>query len=198
MILYFDTETTGLRPGHIIQLSYVMDYGESVKTKNFYFETSYIEPSATTVHGFTVESLSVLAKGQTFADKIEEIADDFNTADLIVSHNFNFDFSFMSAEFGYLGQKFTFNESLDTMKYFTPIMKIPRPFGKGIKYPKLAEFAKFSDVYDFEVVKFVEEHFQKDGSKAHDASFDTAAMFLSSKNCAEKFPEYKELLDKYL
>ena len=37
MILFFDTETTGLYPGRIIQLSYVMCDGENTTAKNFFF-----------------------------------------------------------------------------------------------------------------------------------------------------------------
>ena len=60
MILYFDTETTGLRPGRIIQLAYIIDYGDTIKAKNFYFNVPYIEPGASMVHGITLEDLQVL------------------------------------------------------------------------------------------------------------------------------------------
>ena len=62
MILFFDTETTGLFPGRIIQLSYVMTDGQTTVAKNFFFGVDYIEPSASAVHGFTVEKLKVFAK----------------------------------------------------------------------------------------------------------------------------------------
>ena len=55
MILFFDTETTGLMPGRIIQLSYIMQTETDVKAKNFFFYVDYIEPSAVAVHGFTPE-----------------------------------------------------------------------------------------------------------------------------------------------
>ena len=37
MIIYFDTETTGLSPGGIIQLSYIMQDSNGVVGKNFFF-----------------------------------------------------------------------------------------------------------------------------------------------------------------
>ena len=49
MVLYFDTETTGLRPGRICQLSYVMRTKESVQAKNMFFSVGYVEPSAAAV-----------------------------------------------------------------------------------------------------------------------------------------------------
>ena len=64
MILYFDTETMGLYPGRIIQLAYILDDGENAVGKNFYFAVDYIEPSATAVHGITVEKLRVLSGGK--------------------------------------------------------------------------------------------------------------------------------------
>ena len=39
MIIYFDTETTSLSPGGIIQLAYIMQEGENITAKNFYFYT---------------------------------------------------------------------------------------------------------------------------------------------------------------
>ena len=51
MILFFDTETTGLIPGRIIQLAYIMQTGTEIKSKCFFFAVEYVEPSAVAVHG---------------------------------------------------------------------------------------------------------------------------------------------------
>ena len=42
MILFFDTETTGLIPGRIIQLSYVMQSETATTAKNFFFAVEYV------------------------------------------------------------------------------------------------------------------------------------------------------------
>ena len=68
MILYFDTETTGLHPGQICQLSYVMQTKEKVESKNFFFSVDYIEPSAQMVHGFSKQKLFDLSAGRNFGD----------------------------------------------------------------------------------------------------------------------------------
>lgn len=198
MVLYFDTETTGLKPGHIIQLAYVLDYGKKTTCKNFYFDVDYIEPSAAMVHGISVEKLHILSGGKRFDCYLDEIENDFLAADLIVAHNFKFDLSFMTAEFSYNFKNFTYKESLDTMRYFTPILKIPRPFGKGIKFPKLEEYCNALDVYGFEVVDFLKNNFSDTFSRAHDAAYDTAAMFLATKNAAEKFPGFNDFISKYI
>ena len=57
-MLFFDTETTGLIPGRIIQLSYVMQSETETQAKNFFFAVEYIEPSAVAVHGFTPEEIA--------------------------------------------------------------------------------------------------------------------------------------------
>lgn len=198
MILYFDTETTGLKPGKIIQLSYIMDYGDKTACKNFYFAVDYVEPSASMVHGITVETLLKLSKGKTFFDYIDEIEKDFNAAKLIVAHNARFDISFMTAEFSYAAKTFTYNEVLDTMRYFTQILQIKRPFGKGIKFPNLQEFYTALDVYPFEAVNFAKRNFESNDAKAHDATFDTAAMFLATKNACEKYLDFNDYLKKFI
>ena len=57
MILYFDTETTGVRPGQICQLSYIIQDTSGVSAKNFFFSVDYVEQGASAVHGFSVQKL---------------------------------------------------------------------------------------------------------------------------------------------
>ena len=66
MIIIFDTETTGLFPGQICQLSYIMIDEKERRTKNFYFTVEHMEDSATAVNHLTVESLYSLSKGRLF------------------------------------------------------------------------------------------------------------------------------------
>ncbi len=198
MILYFDTETTGLRPGHIIQLAYILDYGDKIVCKNFYFDVNYIEPGAAHVHGISVEKLHGLSGGKTFSDYVCEIEADFSAAKLIVAHNARFDISFMTAEFANNFKTFSYNEALDTMRHFTPLLQIPRPYGRGIKFPKLEEFCTALDVYPFETTDFVKKNFGSASASAHDATYDTSAMFLASKNACEKFSEYNDYLSKFI
>lgn len=185
-------------PGHIAQLSYISDYGETITAKNFYFKVDYMEPSASAVNGLTVERLNELSGEKTFADHIGEIASDFRSAKLLVAHNFKFDFNFLCAEFGYNLKQFTYNDSFDTMRYFTPILKLPRPHGRGIKYPKLEEFSSFYGVKSDETEKFVSDLFGMDGRKAHDAAFDTSLMYLAVKKAREGLSELNLYLEKFI
>ena len=184
MILFFDTETTGLSPGRIIQLSYVMQSSKNVKTKNFFFYVDYVEPSAVAVHGFTPEKLFVLSNGHTFSTDIEEIYDVFLRADVIIAHNLSFDLKFMIAEFAYHDRQFRYREGICSMRYFTDIIKIPRENGKGYKYPKLTEFSKYYDLYPYDVTMETAKLFGLYG-QSHDARYDTAELYLEFNRAAK-------------
>lgn len=197
MILFFDTETTGLIPGGIIQLSYIMQSESDVKTKNFFFAVDYIEPSATEVHGYTVEKIYELSGGRTFSEFMEEIYDDFASADLIVAHNSRFDIGFMIAEYYRRERRFRYKEEFDTMRFFTPIMKLERANHKGYKFPKLSELCEFLDIYPYDVTRATMELFSVGVSK-HDARYDTTALYLSFNEGAKKFEELREIALKHL
>lgn len=197
MILFFDTETTGLMPGRIIQLSYVMQTREKTEAKNFFFYADYVEPSAVRVHGFTPEKLAILSGGHTFSCDIDEIYEDFLSADLVVSHNFAFDLKFMIAEFIYESRQFRYRESLCTMKYFTDVLRMPRSSHRGFKYPKLSELAEHYQIYPYDVTRVMQKFFG-DVAGAHDARYDTACLYLSFNAGADENQNLAELRDKYL
>ena len=178
MNLYFDTETTGVRRGKRCQLSYILQDESGAVGKNMFFHVGYVEPSAAAVHGFTAEVLYELSQGRVFADRFGEIAEDFRAADVLIAHNFSFDFMFMSAEFERLGERFTYKNSLCSMKKFTPVCRLPRANGTSYKYPKLSELCEFLDIYPYDVTCETMRLFRAAPS-AHDARYDTAALYLA-------------------
>ena len=198
MILFFDTETTGLLPGRIVQLSYIMTDGENTIAKNFFFAVSYVEPSAVKVHGFSPDKLAVLSNEHTFSTDIDEIYDDFLSADLIVAHNVKFDIGFLIAEFNYQDRIFRYRESFDSMKAFTPIMKMERSNHKGYKYPKLGEMCEFLDIYPYDVTRKTMQLFNTDIVSGHDARYDTTALYLAFFEGVKNFEVFKETALKYL
>ncbi|MBR5191891.1 MAG: 3'-5' exonuclease [Clostridia bacterium] len=181
MILYLDTETTGLTPGQICQLSYVMQSKEKVKAKNFYFLVDYVEPSAQMVHNLSVEKLKVLSNGKRFIDHLEEIVTDFNNASLIVAHNIIFDFSFLSKEFEKCNLPFNYQNVYCSMKSTLPICKLKRKNSAGYKYPKLSELCAHFFISDSEI-KYNMQKLFCERSDFHDARFDTTALYLAV-NC---------------
>lgn len=195
MILFFDTETTGLYPGQICQLSYIMQTKEKVKAKNFFFSVDYVEPSALAVHGFSVQKLKELSLGKGFCDFYDEISADFEKSDLICAHNTNFDFSFMRKEYERLGQTFYVNNEFCSMKKSTPICKLLRKSGSGYKYPKLSELCDFIGISDADISMQADALFQAKSS-FHDARFDTSALYLAVNKCIKL--DYFKDLRKYL
>ena len=165
--------------------------------KNFFFAVDYIDPSATAVHGFTVEKIYELSGGRTFSEYMEEIYDDFFAADLIVAHNAPFDIGFMINEFYRRERRFRYKEEFDTMRYFTPIMKLPRRNGAGYKFPKLTELGEFLDIYPYDVTKKTMELFDS-GVSAHDARYDTTALYLCFNEGVKKFDGLQEIASKHL
>ena len=195
MILYFDTETTGIHPGQICQLSYIMQTKEKSVSKNFFFSVDYVEPSAQMVHGFSKQKLFVLSNGKTFSDCFDQIKTDFESADLVVAHNIAFDFSFMRAEYERLNQVFKVKNEFCSMKKTTPVCCLKRSSNNGYKYPKLQELCAFLGVCDCEVKKAVSDFYGADIG-FHDARFDTSALYLCVNKCIQKgiFGELSEYL----
>lgn len=195
MIIYFDTETTGLYPGQICQLSYVMQDEGKVVAKNFFFAVDLVEQSAFLVHGFSKEILEKLSCGKRFSDHFLEIKKDFESADLIVSHNTNFDFSFMRKEYERLNEVFFIKNEFCSMKRFTPVCKLQRKSGSAYKYPKLKELCLFLGIFESDIDKATNTLFNSKNA-FHDARYDTSAVYLAVNKSLEQgyFRELKEFL----
>lgn len=193
MIIFLDTETTGLYPGNICQLSYIIKDGNEVSAKNFFFTVGYVEAGAYAVHGFSTGDLFCLSEGKRFADYISEIENDFKKADFLVSHNTSFDFMFLREEFIRSGKILPVNGEFCSMKNSVGLCKLPRRNGAGYKYPKLSELCEFYDITDNEISKKCAKIFnEKVGF--HDARFDTTALFLAVDKGIER-GEYPQLKD---
>ena len=176
MILYLDTETSGLRPGQVCQLSYIMQDKEKVLGKNFFFKVNFVEYGAFSVHGFSVQKLEELSNGKTFLDHIDEIEKDFLLADVIVAHNVSFDAMFLREEFLRCGRIYSPKNEYCTMKKLTPVCKLRRSSSAGYKYPKLSEACAFFGITDREIKLDVKQIFNSDVG-FHDARFDTTALY---------------------
>ena len=178
MIIFLDTETTGLHPGNICQLSYIIQTDDKVTAKNMFFTVDSVEYSAFMVHGFSVEKLQALSGGKRFWDFADEIYSDFSKAEVIVTHNTSFDFMFLRKEFELVGKTFEPLNSFCSMKNMTTVCKLKRSNGNGYKYPKLSELCAFFDISDDEILAESKKIFgEKTGY--HDARFDTTAVYLA-------------------
>ena len=177
MIIYLDTETSGLRPGQICQLSYVLQDKKSAVAKNMFFSVDHVDFGAYKVHGFSVEKLEKLSNGKIFADYLQEIKTDFERANVVVAHNVSFDIMFLRSEFEKLNLDLPITNTFCSMKKTTPICKL---LGRreGYKYPKLNELTAFMGITDKQILTEAERLF---GCSCgyHDARFDTTALYLA-------------------
>lgn len=194
MILYLDTETSGLYPGQICQLTYIMQDKFKAVAKNFFFTVDYVESGAEAVHGFSVEKLKVLSNGKRFSDCFAEIDKDICSADLVVAHNSAFDFMFLRAEYERLNEEFVVKEQMCSMKKTTCICKIPKSRGYGYKYPKLSEMCEYFNVSSVEIQNKTKEMFLSE-SAFHDARFDTTALYLAMSRAMQTEKDLSELRD---
>lgn len=189
MILLFDTETTGLKPGNICQLSYIcMENDGSVTGHNYFFAVDYIEPAASRITGLTVEGVLALSDGKTFEDRFFSFRDDFARADVVVAHNFVFDMLFMEAEYRRLGDVFRVRKRFDTMRHFTPILRLPGNHSNPYKFPKLSELLTHYGVTEIQVQSAAASLFGAEATVAHDARFDTAALYCLMSAAAHDLP----------
>jgi DNA polymerase III subunit epsilon len=169
MIIFFDTETTGIHPGNICQLSYILAKEGHVKAKNFFFKVDYISPAAVKVHGFTKEILEKLSGGKRFKDFSEEIYNDFKEADVLVGHNISFDNKFLKTELERSGKQFEPKDSFCTMWHFKQFLT---------KRPRLTELGAYLRIDSDAIERTSETLFGSGDNKAHDARYDTTLTYL--------------------
>jgi DNA polymerase III epsilon subunit-like protein len=176
--IFLDTETTGLRPGQIAQLTYLIEENKKlVGVKNYFFTVDEMDEQAEKVHGFSMERLQMLSQGFIFADLVPEIYEDFEGA-TIIAHNVNFDKKFIDAEFGRLDSDCGAAKSFCTMAYFKDILKIPARNGQGYKNPRLEEVVDFYNIDKQRILEVTKKLFECDDVSFHDARYDTTAMYL--------------------
>ncbi len=180
--IFLDTETTGLHPGKIVQLTYIIEEDKKfIDAKNFFFmvEDGEMEESAARVHGFTVERLALLSKGMIFEDAIDEIMIDLNES-IFIAHNAKFDLRFMNAEFKRANSILPIKKDFCTMEYFKNILKLPPKSSRysGFKNPKMDEVVKYYNLSNEDILEKTKVIFGADNISYHDARYDTMAMYL--------------------
>lgn len=198
-ILFYDTETTGLFPKHkdysrldemprLIQLGYAAY--ESVNGQPFKCrremgklvcpqEEFEIGESAFNAHG--ISKADVIAGGSPTNVVLDNFLKAVEWADVLVCHNVWFDKTLVNSEIQrYKGQFEDANALLKakhfcTMQFLTPLIKLPSPYGRGFKFPKLEEAMKF--------------FFGRGVEGAHDALNDVRATVEVFFEIQKRYPE---------
>lgn len=190
--VYFDTETTGFKPGSICQIAYIIEDEafRPVAAKNFFFDIPEKEYEnaikAAEVTGLTPERLKELSGGIQFSDKADEIYNDLNLTGH-VAHNVGFDENFLSAEMWRCNKTIRPLAQFDTMKIFTDICRLPNPKRAGFKFPKLSEVVDYYRLSPEKILQLTNKLFNASGSIGyHDARYDVTCMYIICKVRAEE------------
>ena len=157
MLLFFDTETTGL-PGdwkapvtqtdnwpRMVQIAWL----QYDNRENLIAEANYIiKPNGYTIpgdaadiHGITTEI--ALEKGSELSSVLSEFSAVIGEAKMLIAHNMDFDEKIVGAEYVRMGVKSGLFETsrFCTMKTTTDLCRIPGYY--GYKWPKLEELHRF-------------------------------------------------------
>lgn len=178
--VYFDTETTGFKPGQICQLSVIVEDDGKISAHNFFFEVKNVEEGAAAATGRGTDFYKQVASNIFFKDKADEIINIFTDATFI-AHNLKFDEGFLSAELWRCNKQVTPKDRVDTMHVFTDIVKARNSYGK-VKYPKLSEVVSHYMIDENKVKHLVHTWFDCSDNTSdafHDARFDTTCMFVA-------------------
>ena len=167
MILFFDTETTGLpinwkRPAsdvqnwpRIVQIAWLIysDDGEKLSSRMaIIIPVGYeIPEEASAVHG--ISNKMAMEKGEYIEDILLEFESALRNVDQIVAHNLAFDEKVLLAEYYRLAEPTVFLEKkrLCTMQASTNFCALPAPHGReAYKWPKLSELHEkcFGESFD--------------------------------------------------
>ena len=168
MILFFDTETTGINRSldRVVQLAWIVaDFDGEIFTRKSYIikpEDFYIPSRASAIHGITNEIAN--KRGDYLEDVLNELITDSEDVEVLVAHNASFDIGFLKGEFEYIDINYPFDELeiICTMNSSTNYCRLQKQNGmSGYKRPKLEElhFLLFDEYFD----------------NAHDALADTDA-----------------------
>lgn len=168
MILFLDTETTGVNPklDRLVQLAWIIatDNGDEISRSSMIVRPDgfVIPPGAARVHGITTEM--AIRSGIPLKQAIQQLTTASKGVALLVAHNITYDLGILKGEFHRAGLAYPFPSTpgICTMKASTNYCGLPKVGGKsGFKYPKLDELYRHLFGYDF--------------LNAHNAEADTEA-----------------------
>lgn len=176
--IFLDTETTGLKPGQIAQLTYVIEEDkELIGIKNYFFTVDFMEAGAEKVHGFSKEKLEILSEGFTFGELAPEIQEDFEDA-TIIAHNIGFDKKFIDEEFSRIFLIPGYAKEFCTMSYFKNILKLPGRNVDSYKNPRLEEVVDYYKIDKETILNKTKMLFGCEDITFHDARYDVMAMYM--------------------
>ena len=190
IILFFDTETTGIRKNgfipRVVQIGALLAYdtGETISELNILLQPegfSGVPPMAAQVHGFTSDHIKAFGVDRktglsTFFDLVEN-------ADILVAHNNEYDLDLLNIEIDYQAsqssdvvarwrEQLASVENFCTMKNTRELLKLP------LSAAQASFFADKGIDQQYKNPRLIEAYnhfFGKDFEGAHDAMADVRA-----------------------
>jgi len=175
--IILDTESNGMKPEQICQLSYILVEDNNVLGKNFFFSVSCMNEYAQKKHGFSKFRLHELSLGRRFTQRFDEFFDDFIDVDLICGHNVSSDVRLLKLSFGDAGYGFPKCRTFCTMQHFDNATNFKNKHGKH-KQPRLDELCSYFGITEDSITKTCVEIFGNSAYRAHDARYDATATYL--------------------
>lgn len=176
--IYFDTETSGFKPGQIGQLSAIIEENGKISGVNYFFEIDYINKDAEALLGRGLSFYKEKSNGLRFKDKAEEIKEIFNGS-VFVAHNLKFDENFLSSELWRCKLSAIPESRLDTMEYYKNILKLTNSYGR-IKNPSLAELVNGLNLDKEKIRQYCIKIFNSEDIDFHDARFDSTIVCIAA------------------
>lgn len=154
-VFFFDTETSGIfKRGQtyvdqdvprLLEISGILDDDERNTVGSFTFLVPYsgdVPVEAERVHKISGERTRTF--GVSLPTVLSATLACIKNADRVVAHNLEYDYKMLQVEFNTIGRVDVLthafeNKGFCTMQATTNILKIPSPWGRGYKWPKLME-----------------------------------------------------------
>ena len=175
--IILDTESNGMRPEQLCQLSYIIAKDGSMTGRNFFFSVDHMNSYAQKKHGFSKMRLYELSGGKDFVQRFDELSEDFQGVDIVCGHNIGSDIRLLKMSFRDAGAFFPKSREFCTMHHFDNAMHLKGKNGKH-KYPRLDELCRYLNIDEKEIRRQSIQLFGKAAYRAHDARFDTTATLL--------------------
>lgn len=154
-VIVFDTETTGFPLGRnvppfmsgnynsarMIEIGYILMENDNViqKVNHLIKHDEYIELNNSHIHGITMDMLTT--QGKNMKHVLSELENNIKDVDMIISHNFDFDFSILMSE---VYRYYPLYKKLLGHMYSIPSYCTMR---KGMIYLQQKKWPKLKDLY---------------------------------------------------
>ena len=184
MNLFLDTESNGMKPEQVCQLSVITEENGCVIGQNWFFSGETMNEHAFRRRGYPRQKLKRLSGGLSFIDSSQEILDYIRRCDMIVGHNVQSDIRMLGMEFKRVGVTYWPPKALDTMNFFANLVQARTKAG-AFKKPTLEELGHHFRIKTEEIDALCKTLYG-DIFSAHDARYDVALTYLSVLRASER------------